>query len=134
MTSASLLVVLLVGTVVGAMTGLFVGDAMNPDFLAILAGFLGAIISALVRNFLLVRVTGVGPDDSRTPGTVILFAAVASLAAGLGAKEVADFSEVSSAIWIGTLAGLFSAILLAMLMIVYHTHPGHTPKLHARKR
>jgi uncharacterized membrane protein YfcA len=132
MTSASLLVVLLVGTVVGAMTGLFVGDAMNPDFLAILAGFLGAIISALVRNFLLVRVTGVGPDDSRTPGTVILFAAVASLAAGLGAKEVADFSEVSSAIWIGTLAGLFSAILL--LMIVYHTHPGHTPKLHARKR
>jgi hypothetical protein len=134
MTSASLLVVLLVGTVVGALTGLFLGDAMNPDFLAILAGFLGAIISALVRNFLLVRVTGVGPDDARTPGAVILFAAVASLTAGLGAKELADWSGVSAAIWIGTLAGLFSSILLAMLMIVYHTHPGHPPRLHSARR
>jgi len=134
MTSASLLVVLLVGTVVGALTGLFVGDALNPDFLAILAGFLGAVLSALVRNFLLVRVAGIGPDDARTPGAVILFAAVASLTAGLGAKELADWSGVSAAIWIGTLAGLFSSILLGMLMIVYHTHPGHAPRLHSARR
>jgi hypothetical protein len=133
MTSASLLIVLFVGTVVGAMTGLFVGGAVNPDLLAILAGFLGAVISAVVRNFLLARVTGVGPDDSRTPGAVILFAAVASLAAGLGAKELSDLNHFTSGVWIGTLAGLFSSILLAMLMIVYHTHPGQMPKLHAQR-
>jgi hypothetical protein len=132
MTSASLLIVLLVGTVVGAVTGLFVGDAVNADLLAILAGFLGAVIAAVVRNFIVARGAGVGPDTSRTPGTVILFAAVAALLAGMGAKEVSDLSGVSSAIWIATLAGLFASMLAGMLMIVYHTHPGEKPKLHAR--
>ena len=85
MTSASLLIVLLVGTVVGAVTGLFLGG-MNADVLAILAGFLGAVIGATVRNFIVARGAGVGPDNSRTPGTVIAFAAVASLAAGMRRK------------------------------------------------
>jgi len=133
MTSASLLIVLLVGTVVGAVTGLFVGDAIHADFLAVLAGFLGAIISAMVRNFIVARGAGVGPDDTRTPAPVIVFAAVASLAAGMGAKEVSDLSGVASPVWIGTLAGLFAAILLGMLMIVYHTHPGEAPRLRSRR-
>jgi hypothetical protein len=30
-------------------------------------------------------------------------------------------------VWLGTLAGLFSTILLAMLMIAYHTNPGEPP-------
>jgi hypothetical protein len=30
---------------------------------------------------------------------------------------------VSSPVWLGTLAGLFSAILLAMLMITYYMNP-----------
>jgi hypothetical protein len=30
---------------------------------------------------------------------------------------------MSSPVWVGTLAGLFSAILLAMLMITYHMNP-----------
>jgi len=132
MTSASLLIVLLVGTVVGAVTGLFLGG-MNADFLAILAGFLGAVIGATVRNFIVARGAGVGPDDSRTPGIVIAFAAVASLAAALGAKEVSDLSGVASGIWIGALAGLFASILAGMLMVVYHTHPGEAPKLRSRR-
>jgi hypothetical protein len=129
MTSASLLIVLLVGAVVGAVTGLFLGG-INADVLAILAGFLGAVISAMVRNFIVARGAGVGPDDSRTPVVVIGFAAVASLAAGLGAKEVSDLSGVGSGVWIGMLAGLFSSLLLGMLLIAYHTHPGQKPKLH----
>ena len=43
--------------------------------------------------------------------------------------EVAQQSEVSASVWIGTLAGLFSAILMALLMITYHTNPGEAPKL-----
>jgi hypothetical protein len=31
--------------------------------------------------------------------------------------------EVSAPAWLGALAGLFSSILLAMLMITYHTDP-----------
>ena len=134
MTSASLLIVLFVGTVVGALIGLAVGDTMSTLWLAILAGFLGSIIAAIVRNFIMLRGPGVGPDDMRTPMLVILYAAVASLAGSTAAKEVADLSEATAAVWIGTLAGLFSSILLAMLMITYHTAPGESPKPRLRRR
>jgi preprotein translocase subunit SecF len=36
---------------------------------------------------------------------------------------VARLSEVSAPAWLGALAGLYSSILLAMLMITYHTDP-----------
>ena len=133
MTSASLLIVLFVGTVVGAATGLALGDAVSANLLAILAGFLGAVLAAVARNLTMVRGAGVGPDNSRTPGLVIFYAAVASLAGSLGAKEVSDLSEVSSGVWIGTLAGLFSSLLLAILMITYHTNPGEPAKLVSRR-
>src|SRR5919106_5318893 len=125
MTSASLLIVLLVGTAVGAVTGLAVGTSLGGLSLAVLAGFLGTVIGAVVRNFILARGAGIGPDDSRTPWVVIIYAAVASLAGSAAALELAQRSGLSgSPVWIGTLAGLFAAILMAMLMITYHTMPG----------
>ena len=130
MTSASLLIVLLVGTAVGAVTGLGVGTALGSLSLAILAGFLGMIIGAVVRNLIVPRGAGMGPDDTRTPMLVIVFAAVASLAVSTAALELAKRSDLAgSPVWIGTLAGLFAAILMAMLMITYYTNPGETPKL-----
>jgi hypothetical protein len=134
MTSASLLIVLLIGTVIGALTGLTVGSGLGPLYLAIVAGFLGAIIAAMIRNFIMMRGSGLGPDDSRTPGLVIVYAAIASLAGSAAAKEVSDVSEISAGVWIGTLAGLFSSILLALLLIAYHTNPGETPKLRSHRR
>ena len=133
MTSASLLIVLIVGTVVSALTGLIVGGSLEALYLAILAGFLGTTIGAVVRNLIISRGAGMGPDESRTPVLVIVYAAVASLAGSSAAIEVARLSEVSSPVWIGTLAGLFSSILLAMLMITYHTNPGEMPKLRSRR-
>ncbi len=134
MTSASLLIVVLIGTVVGALTGLLVGDAMGALYLAIVAGFLGAIIAAIVRNFIMMHGSGLGPDDSRAPGLVIVYAAIASLAGSAAAKEVSDISEISTGVWIGTLACLFSSILLALLLITYHTNPGEPPKLRSHRR
>lgn len=134
MTSANLLIVLLVGTAVGALTGLAIGNALGGLSLAILAGFLGTIIGAVVRNLIVSRVAGKGPDDSKTPVLVIVYAAVASLAASAAALELARRSDLaSSPVWIGTLAGLFAAILMAMLMLTYHTNPGEPPKLHSRR-
>jgi uncharacterized membrane protein len=133
MTSASLLIVLIVGAVVGALTGLIVGGSIEALYLAILAGFLGTIIAGIVRNTIMVRGAKVGPDDSRTPMLVIIYSAIASLAGSSAAIEVARLSELSSPVWIGTLAGLFSSILLAMLMITYHTNPGEMPKLRSRR-
>jgi hypothetical protein len=130
MTSASVLIVLLVGTAVGAVTGLAVGTALGSLSLAVLAGFLGIIVGVVVRNFVLARGAGVGPDDSRTPLVVIVFGLVASLGASSAALELAKRSDLAgSPVWIGTLAGLFAAILMAMLMVTYHTMPGETPKL-----
>ena len=134
MTSASLLIVLIVGTVAGALIGLAVGGSMEGLYLAILAGFLGTIIAAVVRNLIVARGAGVGPDDSGTPLLVIVYSAVASLAGSAAALEAARQSDLaSSPVWIGTLAGLFSAILLSMLMITYHTNPGEAPKLRSRR-
>jgi hypothetical protein len=124
MTSARLLLVLFVGTVVGAITGLVIGDGFNADYLAILAGFLGCVTAVIVRNLI-----GLGPDDTKTPWLVAIYAIIASLAGSLAAKEVTDFSGIAAPAGIGGLAGLFSALLLAMLLITYHTHPGHPPML-----
>lgn len=130
MTSASLLIVMVVGIAVGAITGVAVGTALGSLSLALLAGFLSTIIGAVVRSFILSRGAGLGPDDTRTPILVIVFAAVASLAASTAALEVAQRSDLSgSPVWVGTLAGLFATILMAMLMITYYTNPGEKPKL-----
>ncbi len=134
MTSASLLIVLIVGIAVGAVTGLAIGGSIDPLYLAFLAGFLGTIIGAVARNFIMSRQSGSAPDNSRTPMLVIVYAAVASLAASAAALEIAQRSHLEgSPVWVGTLAGLFAAILMAMLMITYHTHPGKMPKLHSRR-
>jgi tellurite resistance protein TehA-like permease len=129
MTTASLLIVLIVGTAVGAIVGLALGGAIDPWYLALLAGFLGSTIAVVVRNFILSRGAGLGPDDSRTPLVVIIFAAIASLGAGSLALQVAEHSGLPAPTWVGTLAGVFASILLAMLMVTYHTTPGQTPRL-----
>ena len=133
MTSADLLIVLVIGIAVGALTGVVVGTSIGPLWLAIVAGFFGTIIGAIIRNYLISRVLGVGPDDTRTPWLVILYAVIASLAGSTAALEISQQSHLEgSPAYIGALAGLFSAILMAMLMIVYHTHPGEPPKLRKR--
>jgi hypothetical protein len=134
MTSASLLIVLIVGTAVGALTGLAIGTSLGGLSVAVLAGFLGTVAGAVVRNFIISRGAGKGPDDSKTPMLVIVYAAIASLAASAGALELAQRSDLGdSRIWIGTLAGLFAAIVMAMLMIAYHTKPGEAPTVRSRR-
>jgi hypothetical protein len=129
MTSANLLIVILVATIVGALTGLALGGLLTGLYLAVVAGFLGTIVAGIVRNTIMVR-SGQGTDDSRVPTLVLIYSAVASLAGSAAADEVSRLSEVSSPVWLGTLAGLFSAILLAMLMITYHMNP----ETHRHKR
>src|SRR6478672_4903500 len=78
-TSASLLIVLIIGIVVGALTGLSLGGSVGELPLTIIAGLLGTIIAAAVRNMIMVRGPGVGPDDSRTPLLVIGYSATPRL-------------------------------------------------------
>jgi len=122
-TSANLLLVILIGTVVGAVVGLGLGGIPNRLWLGIVSGFLATITAAGVREFLIRRGL-LGPKGATLPGMVILYAAIASIAGSAGAVEIDQASGFSSPVWIGALAGLFSTILMALLMITYHMVPG----------
>src|SRR5215467_9225964 len=121
--SASLLVVIIVSIIVGGLTGIALGNVLSGTALAIVAGFLAVIASVAVRNLLMVRGAGAGPDESGLPGLVIVFAIVASLAGSLSAEEITEKVVDLSQGMRGALAGLLSAILMAMLMITYRMNP-----------
>ena len=122
MTSANLLIVVLVGAVVGALTGLALGGTLSGFYLAVVAGFLGTIVAGIARNEIMKR-SGAGPDDSKIPNLVLVYSAVASLGGSSLADEIVRLGGIDSPIWLGMLAGLFSCILLAMLMITYYMNP-----------
>ena len=67
---------------------------------------------------------------SRTPLVATVFAAVASLGGSAVAVEIAAHShhQMSTPVWIGALAGLFSVILMAILMIAYDKKPAETDR------
>jgi hypothetical protein len=122
--SASLLVVMLVGTATGALAGLLLGGWLEPLLLAVIAGFVGTVTAGIVRNTLLVDVWGVaGVEDAGTPIVIITYAAVASLAGSLAADRIALMIGAMPAVVTGGLAGLLSAVLLGLLMIAYRMNP-----------
>jgi hypothetical protein len=138
MTSVNLLIVLIVGTAVGALTGLGIGGLVSDLYLAMIAGILATIIAGIVRNTIMTRM-GVEPElkgipqlmiiysavtiDRQIPLRVIVYSAIASLAGSAAAVQVAAVSEITSSALIGTFAGLFSGILMALLMIAYDMNP-----------
>jgi Na+/citrate or Na+/malate symporter len=121
-TTISMLVVLIVGTVIGAFVGLVLGGTISHRaVLALVAGLAGTIGAAIVRNALVYRQIGVGPNDEAIPAVVVIYAAIAAIAGSLGGLELARLLHEPSPVWIGTLSGLLSSILMALLMIAYHT-------------
>lgn len=123
-TTASLLTVTLVSTVVGAFIGMGMDGKVSPPLAAVVAGLLGTFAAGLVRNTVLIRAwSAAGIVDLGTPITVIVLAAVASLAGSLAAYEL-----ISSAgpVWpgvTGMVAGLLSGVLLGLLMIATGMKP-----------
>jgi hypothetical protein len=123
--SASLLVVVLVATLGGAVTGLTVGDAVSPVALAVLSGLIGTLAAGVVRNTLLISAWGVaGVEDVGTPLVVLAYGAVASLAGSLSAFQL--MMAANAPIWpalTGALAGLLSAGLMGLLIVTYRMQP-----------
>jgi len=120
-TSASLIVIILVAAAVGAAVGGMLGPNFDPPVLAVISGFIATIVAVLVRNELINRISGAGPNDFKIPMVVAVFAIIASLAGSLGGKELLDdFGGTYSPVWVGTVAGIGSALLMSMLMITYY--------------
>jgi hypothetical protein len=135
MASISVIIVLIVGSAVGAFTGMAIGGLVPELYLAMIAGVLATIGAGFVRNTIMTRM-GLEPDssgtrpvlmmiysavaiDRRIPLRVIMYSAVASLAGSVAAVQIAAVGEVTSSVLVGTLAGLFAGTLMAMLMLVY---------------
>lgn len=131
MTSVNLIIVLLVGSLVGALTGLAIGQVVDDLYLAMIAGFLATIIAGIVHNIIMMRVA---PElelagtplempravtiDRKIPLRMIAYSALASLAGSTSAVMVASQAGMTSVL-VGTLAGLFSGILMAILLLAY---------------
>ena len=120
-TSASLIIIILVAAAVGAAVGGMLGANFDPAALAVISGFIATVVAVVVRNELINRLSGAGPNDFKIPMVVAVFAVVASLAGSLAGKEILDdVGGNYSPVWVGTVAGIASALLMSMLMITYH--------------
>ena len=100
------------------------GDYMPPVTVALLAGIMATVVAVIVRNKLINRLSGAGPDQGRIPAVVTVFGIIGSIAGSLAAKEVLDQAGGAyNSVWLGTVAGLASAILVGLLLITYHMNP-----------
>lgn len=127
LTTASLLVVFLVSTGVGAFVGLALTDKVDAVLLAVLAGFAGTVVAGIVRNTILVRAWGVaGIRDVGTPTVVVVYAAVASLAGSLSAYHLAAMAAVTTPVLVGALAGALASALFGLLIVTYRMAPDET--------
>ena len=86
---------------------------------------MATVVAMVIRNKLVNRLSGAGPDEARIPVVVAVFGvAVGSIAGSLAGKELLDQAGGAyTSVWLGTVAGLASAILVGLLMITYHMHP-----------
>lgn len=124
--SASLVIVTLVAVAMGAIIGLLLGGFLPPGsrLIAIPAGFIATVVASIARYKLVALGARVDADEARIPTVLVANAAIASIAGSLAAHDLMGFvgAQTSPAL-LGALAGLLSAVLTALLMITYHTHP-----------
>lgn len=122
--SASLIILVLVATAIGAIVALLLsGLGLESRIIAIVSGFIATVIASIVRYKIMYRGAGRGADESRIPSLVLTYAAIASIAGSLAAHDLfGAMTTDGPLVMLGALAGLLSAVLMAMLMITYHTN------------
>jgi hypothetical protein len=122
-TSASLIIVILVAMVIGALVGLVLsGTNLSSRTVAIIAGVVATVVAGIARYKVIFLGAGTGPDETRVPGLVVAYSVIASIAGSLAAHDLYGNVIGEMPILLGAVAGLFSAIIMAMLMITYHAN------------
>ncbi len=126
--SIFMLVNLLVGGAGGTVIGLALGGLIaNGDVLAIITAFL-AVLLGMVARYTLVRVLPSAPD---IPPVVLASSLVISLIGGLAGHDLSIATGyASSPALIGLFSGLLAAILMDVLIIVYHAKTAPDPSSH----
>jgi len=125
--SASIIVLILVAAAIGALTALALSNlGVLPEgnrLLAIVSGFIAVIVASIARYKVVFLGAGQGADESRVPMVLVVNAAIASIAGSLAAHDLWGFNGLTAPGMLGALAGLLSAVLMAMLMVTYHANP-----------
>lgn len=123
--SASIIVLILVAAAIGAIVGLGLSgiEGLGSRTIAIAAGFVATIVASIARYKVVFLGAGQGADESRVPMVLVVNAAIASIAGSLAAHDLYSIVGVPGFGMLGALAGLLSAVLMAMLMITYHMNP-----------
>lgn len=123
--SASIIVLILVAAAIGAIVGLGLGgvEGLGSRTIAISAGFVAVIVASIARYKVVFLGAGQGADESRVPMVLVVNAAIASIAGSLAAHDLYSVVGVTGYGMLGALAGLLSAVLMAMLMVTYHANP-----------
>ena len=122
--SMSIIILVLIATAIGALVGLAL-DGVTPGTrsLAIAAGFIATVVASIARYKLVFLGAGIGTDERKVPGVLVVNAAIASIAGSLAAHDLTGLiSDPPSSVLIGTFAGLLSAVLMAVLMMTDHTN------------
>jgi hypothetical protein len=123
--SASLVILILVATAIGGLVGLVFGSlAIDTRITALVAGFVATVAASIARYTVVFLGAHAGVDEARIPTVLVVNAAIASIAGSLAAHDLTGLVGMqASPLLLGAMAGLLSAVLMAMLMITYHTHP-----------
>lgn len=123
--SASIIVLILVAAAIGAIVGLGLGgvEGLGSRTIAIAAGFIAVLVASVARYKVVFLGAGQGADESRVPMVLVVNAAIASIAGSLAAHDLYAIVGVTGYGMLGALAGLLSAVLMAMLMVTYHANP-----------
>jgi len=126
MTAVNFLILLILCSVVGAFTGLVLGDAVGNLYLAMIAGLLATIIAVAARNIKipqLVVIYSALAIERPIPLSLIIYSVVTSLIGGAAAFGIATAIHVTSSVAIGSLGGFLAGLLVAILMMVYNESP-----------
>ena len=129
MTYVNWLILLVVSSVVGALTGLLLGGLVSDFLLALVAGVLGTVCAGIVHNMKIPQLAIIySAITVEIPARVILYSILAALVGGAAAVQIANVTGLTSSVAIGALAGFFAGILMAILTTLYDTPSRSAPK------
>lgn len=122
MTAVNFLIVLVLCSVIGAFTGLMLGDAVGNLSLAIIAGFIATVVAVAARNIKipqLVVIYSALAIERPIPLRLAIYSVITSLIGGAAAIGIASTANVTSSVTIGSMGGFFAGLLIAILLTVY---------------
>jgi hypothetical protein len=129
--SIYIVVAAIIGLVVGALFGaIFDGAIPGRRTIAVLSALAAIVVDYFVRRY----ASGVLPNlflgakAAKVPPSLLFVAFIIALAGGLATHDLALLWNVSNGAVLGGFAGLFAALMTAILVVIREQELAHTVK------